>query len=59
MWTTWQTNIEKEDVTDVFTYYVDAEASGIEANKEALQAERKEITRCLTEKARTRTYVLP
>ena len=37
---------------DIFKYYVDADVAGIEADKETLQAERKTITKCLTEKAK-------
>ena len=37
---------------DIFKYYVDADVAGIEADKETLQAERKTITKCLTDKAK-------
>jgi len=38
---------------DIFTYYVDADVAGIEADKETLQTAKKTITRCLTARART------
>lgn len=37
---------------DIFTYYVDADVAGIEADKETLQAEMKTVTRCLSARAR-------
>ena len=37
---------------DIFTYYVDADVAGIEADVETLQAESKKFTRCLTARAR-------
>ena len=37
---------------DIFKYYVDAEVAGIKADKATLQAERKNITMSLTDKAR-------
>ena len=37
---------------DIFTYYVDANVAGIDADKETLQAERRKFTKCLTARAR-------
>ena len=37
---------------DIFKYYVDADVAGIKADKATLQAERKTITKTLTEKAK-------